>query len=87
MNMSSAELERAMSDILSDAAQTLPGESFEEARRYIDHNEFELALDTIAATVAEAGKRVDANLYAKFVQLGNEMQLAETFWERIRPDE
>lgn len=86
MNMSSSELERAMSDVLSGAAQILPAESFEEARRYIDHNEFELALDTIAATLAEAEKRVDASLYANIVQLGNEMQMAPSFWERICPE-
>lgn len=85
MSMPYQDLEKRLLEVLTEASGLLPGESFEEARGYIEHNEFELALDTIAATLANAGVRVDHDLYAKFVSLGNEMKLNESTWTDIRP--
>ena len=79
------EAELQLNDVLSAAMTISPDGDFEEARRYLDHGEYELALDTIAATLAEGGKRADAALYAKFVKLGREMDFEESNWAAIRP--
>jgi hypothetical protein len=79
------EAERQLNDVLTAALAISPDGDFEEARRYLDHGEYELALDTIAATLAEAGKRAHAALYAKFVELGRQMDFEESNWASIRP--
>jgi hypothetical protein len=79
------EAERQLNEVLAASVELAPGGDFEEARRYLDHGEYELALDTIAATIAQAGKRVGAELYAKFVALGREMGFDESNWDSIRP--
>lgn len=84
--MSYQELEHDVAEVLALANQLLPAESFAEARHYMNHNEFELGLDTIAATLAASGKRIKPQLYAKFLLLGNELQMDESFWESIRPE-
>jgi hypothetical protein len=86
MDMSYQDLEDELAEVLASAKQLLPTESFAEACHYMDHNEFELALDTIAATIAASGTHVGPELYAKFISLGNEMQMDESFWESIRPN-
>lgn len=86
MNMSYQHLENELGEVLASAEQLLPTESFTEARHYMDHNEFELALDTTAATIAASGTRVSPELYAKIISLGKEMQMEESFWEPIRPN-
>ena len=83
--MSYQDLERRVVIVLAKAKGLLPSQSFEEARDYIEHSECELALDTIAATLAAAGVRVDRDLYAEFVFLGNEMEMDEGNWTDIRP--
>jgi hypothetical protein len=85
MDMSYQDLERELAEVLVSAKQLLPTESFAEACHYRDHNEFELALDTIAATIAASGTQVSPQLYARFTSLGNKMQMDESFWEEIRP--
>jgi hypothetical protein len=79
------EAERELNDVLAAALAISPESDFEEARRYLDHGEYELGLDTIAATLAEGGKRADAALYAKFVELGRRMDFEESNWASIRP--
>jgi hypothetical protein len=85
MGMSYQDLQGELAQVLVLAKQLLQAESFDEACHYMDHNEFELALDTIAATIAASGAQVGPQLYAKFIKLGNEMQMDESFWEKIRP--
>jgi len=79
------EVERQFGELLATAIGELPTESFDEARHYMDHSELELALDTIAATLCEAGKRASPELYAKFLTLANAVGIQETFWDSVRP--
>jgi len=83
--MSADDLESAFAGVLALASQMVPAEAFDEARHYVDHNEMELALDTVAAIIAASGRRVGSELYARFLLLGNELQMDESFWESIRP--
>jgi hypothetical protein len=83
--ISEREVERQFGDLLATAKRVLPTESFDEARHYMDHSELELALDTIAATLSEAGKRASPELYVKFLTLANAAGIPETFWDSVRP--
>jgi hypothetical protein len=85
MDMSYQYVERELAEVLLSARQLLPAEAFAEACHYRDHNEFELALDTIAATIAASGTKVSPQLYARFTSLGNKLQMDESYWENIRP--
>lgn len=79
------DVESRLNALLSEVAHLAPAETFEEAREYLDHAGYGLALDTIAGTLALKGARVDQTLFGRFVDLGRAMGMEDEFWERIRP--
>jgi len=74
-----------VNEVLQAAMTLLPDNPFEEARYHLDHGEYGLALDTIAATLAQAGKRATPGLCASFVSLGRHMGFEGSNWMAIRP--
>jgi len=80
------ELDIEVNSVFSAAIEIAPAADFTEARDYLDHGEYDLALAGIAATLAEDGKRATSALYLKFVRVGEQLGFEETFWAGIRPE-
>ena len=85
MSFSHQELEDQILVLIRAVGPLLPEDSFAQAHYFIDHNEFDLALDTVGAILAKAGVRVDASVFATFIRLGSALDIDDANWDAIRP--
>jgi hypothetical protein len=78
-------VEKKLRIVLAYFATRLTGEFVDQITEFIDHDEYGEAYDLLCHILASENQRMQPDIYAMIVELGQQMKMSNDIWEKLKP--